>query len=462
MTRNPAFAILARKLKGEIYTPEDAAFEEITEIWNSRLKQRPAGVVRCLDTADVAETVKFAREQGIPLSIRSGGHSYAGLAVSECGLLLDLSLMKEIRIDRERKRAIAEPGIRWRELNEQVQQSGLGITGGTVSSVGIAGYTLGGGSGYLSRKFGLAIDNLLSVEMVTGSGRVVHASETENKDLFWALRGGGGNFGVVTRFEYRLHEVPSELFAGQVIYPFASAKAVLGAYRKVMAEAPDGLVCYPCMIKIPPIEAFPEDLHGTVAIDLVMSHLGPLEEGERLTAPLREAAEPIADLTGPMSYLDVHRAFDAGAPEGQRWYSKAHYIRDLSDGAIDTFLDHTRHLPGEFTFVYLEPMGGAVNRVDPAATAFPHRQAAFSFHILAGWSDPESDSTIKAWAQSFHQAMTPYASGGVYINLLSEDEPDRVPSAYGENYARLAEIKLKWDPENFFHRNQNILPAKFD
>lgn len=458
MQRNPSFEVLSVSVEGEVVLPEDPVYEDTSQIWNSRLQKMPAAIVRCAGTADVAAAVKFARREGLPLSVRSGGHSYAGLGVLEDGLMIDLSPMKETRIDGERKRAFVQPGVRWGEFHETAIREGLGTTGGTVSSVGVAGFTLGGGSGYLSRKYGLALDNLVSAEVVTADGKVVEASETANPDLFWGIRGGAGNLGIVTRFEFRLFEADAEMFAGQIIYPFEVAGKALRIYREVMAKAPDELVCYPCFIHIPPIPAFPEELHGQVVLDFVLSYCGEMSDGERAVGPLRGISEPILEAIGPQPYLEVHRALDAGAPEGQRWYSRAHYLDEIPDAAIETVLGHAKSLPGAFSFVYFEPLGGAISRVDPADTAFPHRNARYSFHILAGWMEPGEDRTVIEWAGAFHEAMAPFASGGVYVNLLSEDETERIPEAYGQNYARLVELKREWDPENLFRGNQNVSP----
>jgi FAD/FMN-containing dehydrogenase len=418
----------------------------------------PAAILRCRTATDIQAGLQFARRQGLPVAVKGGGHSYAGLSVCEGGLMLDLSRMTGLQIDAQRKRAFAEPGLKWRDFNEKSLAEGLATTGGTVSSVGIAGYTLGGGTGYLSRKHGMALDNLVSVEVVTADGRIIQASDDENPDLFWGLRGGGGNFGVVTLFEFELYETDAEMFAGQIIYSFEDSARVLRAYREVMATAPDELVCYPCFIHIPPIPAFPKDLHGKVAIDLVVGYCGDLSRGEDVSLPLRQISEPIMEAVGPTPYLEVQQFFDPGVPAGQRWHSRGQYMEEISDEAIAVVLKHTEELPGALSFVYFEPLGGAISRVDPAATAFPHRDAIYSFHINAGWMHSSEDAAMMEWTRSFHEEMKEFSSGGVYVNLLSEDEKERIPTAYGLNYDRLVKLKQKWDPENVFQHNYNIAP----
>jgi len=452
------FEKLAETLGAKLLLPGDLGFDEERRIWNARLDHMPAAIVRCDNSLDVAETVRFARGQEIPVSVRGGGHSYAGFSGCPDGLIIDLSSMKGVRIDRQNRRALVEAGVRWSSFHESAIAAGLATTGGTVSTVGVAGYTLGGGTGYLARKFGLALDNLVSAEVVTAEGVIVRASETENPDLFWGIRGGAGNFGIVTCFEFKLHPADAEMLAGQIIYPFESAGTVLRRYREVMKSAPDEFVCYPCFIHIPPIPEFPAVLHGRVVIDLVLAYAGATADGEALIRPLQGVTEPILESIGLQSYQAVHQTLDAGVPAGYRWYSRGHYLSELSDEAIATALHFGKRLPGALTLVYFEPMGGAIARVSPRATAFPHRNAAHSFHILAGWMDAGEDETIMAWTRKFHAEMARHSTGGVYVNLLSEDEEERIPFAYGENYPRLVELKRKWDPDNFFRQNANIVP----
>lgn len=450
---------LAETVSGAVLEPGDDGYEEARRVWNGRFDRRPAVIVRCAGADDVAAAIEFARARGLSLAVKGGGHDYAGNSACEDGLLVDLSPMQEVRIDAGARRAFVEPGVTWRAFDGEAQASGLATTGGACSTAGVAGVALGGGSGHLVRRFGLTLDNLLAAEVVTADGRRVRADEEENPDLFWGLRGGGGNFGVVTRFEFRLHEVGPQVLAGQIVLPLEAAADALRAYRGVMADAPDELQCYAFLLRVPPLEAFPEEQHGKVALDLIPCWSGPLEEGEAALRPLRELGDPILDAVEPLPYAVLQKSFDDGLPKGQRYYSRAHYLDALPDAAIDTLVAHAGGLRGAFSTAYLEPMGGAVGRVDPGATAFPHRGAAYGFHLLAGWTEPGEDAGHMAWAREFHEAMAPHAAGGVYVNLLGDDEQERVAAAYGDNFGRLAELKRAWDPENVFRGNHNIEPA---
>jgi FAD/FMN-containing dehydrogenase len=323
----------------------------------------------------------------------------------------------------------------------------------------VAGLTLGGGQGYLARKHGLAVDNLVGADVVTADGELVHASEDEHEDLFWALRGGGGNVGVVTSFEFDLHPVGPQVLAGPIFHPFEDAREALRFYREFTADAPDELSCYALVVRVPPEPPFLEDVQGEPALAFAVCYAGPMDEADAELEPLRAFGDPILDGVQPVRYTALQQSFDDGSPEGHRWYSKSHYLGELPDGAIDTILEYTDPFPGPLTQVALEPMGGAIARVDRDATAFPHRDAAYSFGIWPGWADPDRDEELTTWAREFHEAMAPYATGGVYANYLDRDEPDRVRAAYGENYERLVAVKTEWDPENLFRMNQNVEPA---
>lgn len=451
---------LRKAMRGDVLTPGNDEYELARRIWNGRFERRPGAIARCTANDDVVAAVHVARENDLLVAVRGGGHDFAGKSACDGGLTIDLSLMGDVRVDPEAKTARVGPGARWREFDQEAQRFGLATTGGTVSTVGIAGFTLGGGSGWLSRKHGLALDNLLSAEVVLASGELVHASETENQDLFWSLRGGSGNFGVVTSFEYRLHELEGEVLAGQILYPFEAAPEVLRAYRSFMLDAPDEAQCYPFFIRVPPLEIFPESYHGQVAIDLVLAYMGDVAEGEGALKPLRELGEPFFNMVAPQPYLTLQKSFDEGTPSGNRWYSKAHYLRELPDEAIDTIVSHAGNLQGELTMVYLENYGGAISRIEREATAFPHRDAAYAIHIFPGWRDADHDGVNIEWARVFHRAMAKYATGGIYVNHLDGDEDDLRRAAYGANYERLARVKQKYDPANLFRHNQNIEPAK--
>jgi len=450
---------LTRQIRGEVLQPGIDGYDPAREIWNSRLDRRPSLIVRCVNADDVIAAVESARTLGIPLAVRGGGHDYAGNSTGEGALLIDLSPMNEVSIDPDGRTARVQAGATWGEVDRHAQAFGLGTTAATVSSVGVAGYLLGGGTGHLARAFGLGVDNLLSADLVTAAGRLVRASENENPDLFWGIRGGGGNFGVATEFELALHSVGPEVLAGQIVYPFEDAPKVVRVYRDVMADAPDQLNCYAFVIRVPPIPAFAEEHHGKVAIDLVVVFNGPVESGERLVAPLRTIAAPILDWVEPQQWTAVQQTFDAGVPGGLRWYTRSNCLMALSDSAIDTFLEWAEPMPGTHSMAYLEPFGGAIARVDPAATAFPHRHAPYSFHVLAGWDNPQDDDRLMGWARSLQQAMAQYSTGGAYVNLVAEDEADGILAAYGPNYDRLVSLKRVWDPGNLFRLNHNIQPT---
>jgi FAD/FMN-containing dehydrogenase len=446
-TDGPAADELRGRVSGSVLKPGDEGYDDARTTWNARFDSRPDVIVRCSSDRDMALTVK------------SGGHDYAGNSAARGGLLVDLSGLKSVEIDPASMQARVAAGVTWGEFDLAAQGHGLATTGGTMSTVGVAGFTLGGGEGWLSRKHGIAADNLIGADVVTADGRVVRASAHENPDLFWGLRGGGGNFGIVTSFEYALHPVGPEVVAGQVIYPADRAQELLRFYRDHFLDAPDELQCFPFLLRIPPVPPFPEAWHGQLALDFVLAYAGPVADGEAALAPFRELGDPILDAVGPQPYLTLQQSFDVGLAKGNRWYSRAHYFDALTDDAIDTLVGHLDPFPGTFTAVYFGAGGGAVGRVDPAATAFPHRGAAHGLHVFPGWVEPAEDDAIMAWARGLHAAMAPYANGSVYVNLLAEDEPARIPAAYGGNYDRLVRLKKTWDPENLFRRNHNIEPG---
>jgi FAD/FMN-containing dehydrogenase len=448
----------ARHVATGVLRPGDDGFDEARSIWNGRFDRRPAAVVRCGTGGDVAAAVAFARAEGLPVSVKSGGHAYAANTVAEGSLLVDLSPMKAVRVDAETRSAVAEAGVLCGELDAATQAHRLATPLPTVSSVGVAGAALGGGSGYLSRRYGLALDNLLSVDVVTAEGSRLRAAEDEHPDLFWAMRGAGANFGIATSLEFRLHEVGPLVLSGQVVYPFERAGELLRLFREFMSDAPDELQCYPFMFRIPPVEPFPEQWHGRFGLDFVLCHLDPTATDA--VQPLRELGESVLELVGPTPYADVQRSFDAGLPAGQRYDSRAFSLDGLSDTAIDTIVEHVPGMQGTFTAAYLEPPAPAVAAVDASATAFAGRTPAWGFHILAGWTDPGEDESILEWTHGFRDAMASHAASWVYVNLLAEDEQDRVPAAYGDQHRRLGELKAAWDPDNLFRANHNIEPVR--
>jgi len=452
----PEVAALSAALTGDVLAPSDAGYDDARALWNRRFDRRPALIARCRSADDVRHAVHFARAHALELSVKGGGHAFAANTVGDGGLLVDLSLMKGMSVDAGARTLRVEPGVKWGELDPVTQARGLATVGGTVSSVGVAGFVLGGGSGNLTRKYGMAVDNLLAAEVVTADGRIVRASAIEHPDLFWALRGGGGNFGIVTAFDLRLHQVGPEVLAGQIMHPLSEAASLLQLYREFMRTADDDVQCFAFFFRVPPIPVFPEAFHGQVVLDLIVFH--PDAGAEATFAPLLGFGHPILSYVSRQPYVDAQRAFDAGVPGGQRWDSRAQDLADLSDEVIDVVLSRIGELPGEFTSAYFAPGGGATARVDASATAFPHRHAAFSFHIMAGWSGPADDERVTAWAQDVCDALEPHSTGGVYVNVLGAGEQSRIRAAYGDNFDRLVEVKRKWDPENLFRMNHNIRP----
>jgi FAD/FMN-containing dehydrogenase len=456
----PTFDELRGMLRGDLLQPGHPEYEVARQLWNGRFEPRPLGIVRCQAAGDVAATIALARKEGLPLTVRGGGHSYAGHSLQDGGLAVDLSAMRSVQVDVRARRATVGPGATWAEIDAATQAHGLAAPGPTVSTVGVGGYLLGGGSGYLSRRFGLGVDNLLAAEVVTAEGQVIRASDIENPDLFWAIRGGGGNFGVVTSLELRLHEVGPDVVTVQSFHAIDDGREVLRFYREFMDAAPDELNAYAFVLRTPPVSPFPDEYHGRPAVALVGCWCGDPAAGDAAVKPLAEFGTPFLAGVQRTPYVAAQQAFDAGMPKGLRWYSRAHELKALPDDAIDTMLRFTTDLPGPYTMAYLGRGGGAIGRVDPRATAYPHRDAPYALHIFPGWSDPSDDSAMIQWARTFHVAMATHATGGVYVNLLERDEADRVPAAYGQNYARLAVVKRRWDPDNVFKGNHNIRPGE--
>ncbi len=458
MENKAVFKEFATEFRGEMILPEDDQYDAARQLWNGLYDRYPAGVARCESPQEVIAAVNFARENDVMVAVKGGGHDYAGNSVCNDGLVIDLSPMHKVEVDEHQKTARVEGGATVGQFDAKAQKYGLATTTGTASNIGIGGLALGGGSGYLSRRFGMTIDNVLSVDIVTAEGNLVKANESENEDLFWAVRGGGGNFGIVTAFKFKLHEVGPEVLSFQAYFPYEDSGLVLQFYREFMRKAPDELSCYAFFLKVPPVEPFPPEYHGKTTCAFIACHSGNPEKGRAELQSLKTFGNPFLSFIQPMEYTAIQKSFDAGMPKGLRWFTRAHYLDKLSDTAIETLIKNTELLPGPFTVAYLEPMGGEVNRVDLAATAFPHRDAAYSLHIFPGWDDPSKDGENIKWAKEFSRAMQIEATGGVYVNLLSQDEKERVKAAYGENYDRLARVKRKWDPDNFFSMNHNIVP----
>ena len=413
--------------------------------------KRPALIARCANADDIATAVRFAREQDLAVSIRGGGHNVAGLAVSDGGLMIDCAPMKGIAIDAQARTARADPGVLWGEFDQATQEHGLATVGGVVATTGIAGLTLGGGQGWLTGKYGLSLDNLLSAEVVTADGERVRASAEEHPDLFWALRGAGANFGVVTSFEYRLHPVGPIVLGGMVIHPLAHARQVLRFYREFAAAQPDELTTYAALLTPP---------DSTPVIGLVCCYTGALADGERAVAPLRRFGSPVADTLRPMPYLAVQGIIGAGFPAGRRNYWKSTLLREIGDEIIEAVADFAACVPSPFTAIAIADTHGAYGRVASDATAYPHRDLPFDLVMLSSWTEPAETERNIAWTRALYQALQSHAGSGVYVNDLDSDEGQgRVREAYGANYLRLAEVKRRWDPDNVFRANHNIVPA---
>jgi FAD/FMN-containing dehydrogenase len=450
---------LKEKIQGDILLPGDNVYEEARAIWNGMIDRRPALIVCCENTNDVIKCVHFANQNSLPISVKGGGHGVAGKAVCDNGLMIDFSRLAKVSVDPENQTAMVQPGAKLGDLDSETSKYGLFTTGGIVSTTGVAGLTLGGGIGYLARKHGLALDNVLALEVVTADGRLLCCSHIENQELFWALRGGGGNFGIVVSFKFRLHKENPNILAAQIFYPMTEAPEIMRAYRDLMLTAPDELAAYALVVNIPPAEPFPEGLHGTPAFFLLASYAGDHDEGRKLLEPLQHLGSPILAVIDPMPYVELQKNFDPGVPKGARYYWKHHLMSDLSDAGIATFLEYAGKLKGPMSLVGFEPFGGAIARINKEDTAFPGRNAKFALGIWTGWIDPYHDNENIKWTREFHRAMKPFASEGFYTNYLDHDEDSETQNAYGNYYQKLQKVKAKYDPDNFFSQNFNIKPG---
>ena len=451
---------LHNSLHGPVIGPEDDDYDEARKIWNGAIDRRPAWIARCTGVADVVAAVGFARERDLLVGVRSGGHGVGGQAVPDGGLMIDLSPMKGIRVDAATRTARAEAGVLWGELDRETQLFGLATVGGIVTHTGIAGLTLGGGIGWLMRKYGATVDNLLSADVVTAQGEIVTASEEENADLFWAIRGGGGNFGIVTSFEYRLHAVGPIVLAGPVFHLIEDAPEVLRFYREFVAAAPDELTTIFELEMAPPVPFLREEVHGKPILMMGACYAGSPHEGAEVVRPLKQFGRPIADLLEPKPYTALQSMFDPFVPHGWHRYWKSVELPPLTDAAIDTLVEHASAQTSPRSYCIVLQLGGALARVGEDETAFGQRDAAHNVAINAVWTEEDPDAKRHiAWARDFYDALQPHARGRVYVNFLGEEGGDRVRQAYGErNYERLVEVKRAYDPTNFFRLNQNIEP----
>jgi FAD/FMN-containing dehydrogenase len=456
-TQQDALAQLREGFGGQLLAAGDAGYDEARAVFNAMIDRRPALVARCSGTADVISAVRYAREQDLPIAVRCGGHSVSGhSAGGEGALVVDLSPMNGVRVDPQAQTARANGGVKWGEYDRETQVFGLATPGGRVTTTGVGGFTLGGGYGWLSPKYGLSCDNLLSADVVTADGTVVTASETENADLFWGLRGGSGNFGIVTSFEFSVHPVGPQIYAGLLLFDRSRANDAMAAYRELTEGPPDELSTGAVHVTAPPAPFVPDELHGRPAFAVLISYCGEPAEGERLVQGLRETG-PTADVVGPIPYRAFQAMLDALNPPGLRNYVRGEHLRGLTDEAVETFLGFSTEGLHPLTVLILFQHGGAVSRVPDEATAVAGRDAEFMFHPICNWDDPADDEKHIGWSRAASAAMEPFKTGGVYLNFMTDE--DRVRSGYADAaYDRLVELKRKYDPDNVFRFNQNITP----
>ncbi|MEA2409972.1 MAG: hypothetical protein QOC77_533 [Thermoleophilaceae bacterium] len=453
---------LMEGMRGEVLVPDSPGYDEARKVWNGMYDRRPAVIARCTGVADVMKAVDFARANAMEVAVRGGGHSANAYCSCDDGLVIDLSPMKGIRVDPESHTVRAEAGLTWGEFDRETQSFGLGLTGGRFSTTGISGLALGSGSGWLERKCGLTGDNLLSADVVTADGRFVKCSPRENADLYWGLRGGGGNFGIVTSFVFRLHEVGPIIYGGMLVAAPERAGEILRFMREYMADAPEDLGGAVAFVSAPPEEFVPPEMHFKPILGVVICWTGDHEEGERVVAPIREVAQPLMDMVGPMPYVALQSMLDGGGPHGTRGYMKAEFMEELTDAAIDKLVAHGAARPSPTCQLLLEPMGGAIGRLGEDETPIGSRDVRWCYHALAMWMEPgeEIEAAHRDWARKLHTDLEPETTEGVYLNFTSDEGEERVRKTFGpEKYARLVELKDKYDPTNMFHLNQNIKPS---
>jgi FAD/FMN-containing dehydrogenase len=452
-------AALRAGLRGRVCVAGDAGYDEARTIWNAMFDRRPGLILRCAGAGDVMRAVNFARQHELLLAVRGGAHNIAGNAVCEGGLMIDLSPMRSVRVAPAARTAWVEPGVTLGELDKETQAFGLAVPTGINSTTGVAGLTLGGGFGWITRKFGLTIDNLVAADVVTADGKLVTASARDNPDLFWALRGGGGNFGIVTSFELQLHPLGPEVLSGLLVHPLDDAADLLKAYRRIVSAAPDELTCWVVMRKAPPFPFLPTEWHGREILAFALCYCGEARAGAGAVAELRSLGKPIADVVSPHPFTGWQAAFDPLLTPGARNYWKTHNFLELADGAIEALLAALRRLPGPECEVFIAHLGGAMSRVPLDATAYPLRRPHFIMNVHTRWREKAQDDAAIKWARELYEAAAPFAAGSAYVNFMPADEGGRVEPAYGANYRRLAEVKKRYDPHNMFRLNQNIRPA---
>jgi FAD/FMN-containing dehydrogenase len=448
-------AQLRSGFNGDLVLPSDTAYDEARKVWNGMVDKRPAIIAYCTGHHDVIQALEFARSSDLPLAVRAGGHNVAGSAVCDRGLVVDLSRMKELAVDPERRTADAQAGLKLGELDAATQAFGLATTMGINSDTGMAGLTLGGGFGKLGRKYGLACDNLISADVITADGRLVHASARDNPDLFWGIRGGGGNFGIVTAFEFRLHPVGPEILRAWLVYDWGHAGDALRSYGELAARAPDEVSADAVLVTGP---------SGERLFSVSLCYVGLLEQGARvlesLLEPLRRRAKPLEEQIAPIPYLEVQSAGDAVFPRGQRYYWKAQFVKEINEDAVGVLMERFAATPSRHSMFVFQQVGGAISRVPPGETAYVNRDAMFDAFPISIWESPRDDEANVAWARDLWAALRPFATGGVYVNSLGEEGEERVRAAYGDNYSRLAALKGEYDPTNLFRLNQNVKPTR--
>jgi FAD/FMN-containing dehydrogenase len=451
---------LKNKIKGAVIYPGDPSYDDTRKIWNGIFDKKPAMIARCISAEDVVAAVNFAKENNIVIAVKGGGHNSAGTGSCENGMMIDLSLLKEITVNQKDTTVKVQGGCLWAEVDTVLQQYGLAVPCGIISHTGVGGLTLGGGFGWISRKHGLTIDNLLSVELVTADGRIVFASEERNSDLFWAIRGGGGNFGIVTAFEFKCTKIGTTVYSGAIVKKFEDITAYMKFHREYVRKMPDEMTIWMVVRHAPPLPFIPEDKHGKMVIIIPFAWLGNPDEGNKLMQPIREITETIGDGSGIHTYAAWQSAFDGLVPHGARNYWKSHHLTDLSDACIEILRDQSLKMPTDECEIFIPHMEGAIGRIPVDDTAFSHRSTPFVLNVHTRWQHPSDDQRCFAWAKDFHDATKPF-SQGVYVNFLSNEGEERVKQAYSETAgAKLVKAKNKWDRENLFRINQNIKPEK--
>jgi len=455
------FQDLEAGLRGELITPADPGYDEARAVYNGMIDKHPAAIVRCRDVADVIACVLFAREHGTDVAVRGGAHNAAGLGVADDALVIDLSPMRSTTVSPDEHTVRADAGCTWGDVDHATVALGMATPSGFLSSTGVGGLTLGGGIGYLARRFGLTIDNLLSADVVLADGSLVTASESAHSDLFWALRGGGGNFGIVTSFTFRCHDIGDHgtVVAGPVLYDLADTAEVMRWYRELLPSLPEELDGWIALLTVPPAPPFPEELWGRKACGIVWCYTGPHDKADEVLAPVREFGSPLLTGIQPMPFNVLQSAFDALYPAGMQWYWRSDFFREISDAAIDVHVKYGAQLPTGHSTMHLYPIDGAVSRVPADATAFAYRDGGWAGVIVGVDPDPANAPLISQWAKDYWQELHPTSAGSAYVNFMMDEGADRVRASYGANYDRLAQVKQRYDPENLFHVNQNIPPA---